>query len=341
MNQIGKPLIICAPEPRTIDLIFSAPKKAELFANYEVVETKTGQVSSLPIQTLSGARYIIGQPALALNTLSQMQNLKCIFNVEGNLLNNMPYDYLFAKGIHVVTSSSVFAEPVAEMGLTMALCLLRRIISSSNDFVEGKEIYGKKSNLNSKQLSGSNIGIIGFGDIGQKLAQLLKGFRANIRVFDPWLPSSLMDSNDVKLTSLNDLLSSSDVVFVLASATTENKEFLDKHMFAKMRPGALFILLSRADVVNFDHLIDSVRSGHILAASDVYPEEPVPKEHPIRSLDGFLNSAHRAGSLDSAYKKMGVMVLEDMHLLDRGLPPQCCKRAERETIQTMRSRPVG
>ena len=73
---------------------------------------------------------------------------------------------------------------------------------------------------------------------------------------------------------------------------------------------------------------------------DVVPEEPLPPDHPVRTLPGFLRSAHRAGALDTAFKRMGDMVLEDMALLDHGLPPLRCKRAERETVSRMRSRPV-
>ena len=73
----------------------------------------------------------------------------------------------------------------------------------------------------------------------------------------------------------------------------------------------------------------------------VLPEEPLPPDHPVRSLEGFLLSAHRAGALDLAFTRMGDMVLEDMALLDKGLPPQLCKRAERETVSRMRSKPVS
>jgi len=83
-----------------------------------------------------------------------------------------------------------------------------------------------------------------------------------------------------------------------------------------------------------------VRSGHITAASDVFPDEPLPAGHPVRTLPGFIRSAHRAGALDTAFKAMGDMVLEDMDLMDRGLPPMAAKRAERETAAMMRSKPV-
>jgi phosphoglycerate dehydrogenase-like enzyme len=136
------------------------------------------------------------------------------------------------------------------------------------------------------------------------------------------------------------VLTKSDFVFVVAAVTSENKGFLGAEAFASMRKGAAFILLSRADVVEFDALMADVSSGHIVAASDVSPEEPLPSDHPVRKLKGFIRSAHRAGALDSAFKKMGDMVLEDMDLMDRGLPPMRCKRAERETVSRMRSKGV-
>ena len=269
-----------------------------------------------------------------------MPELRCIFNVESNLLDNMPYDHLFERGIHTVTTGAVFAEPVAELGLGLALDLARGITDADLAFREGRELWGGDGNATARLLSGSEIGLIGFGDLGRALARLLAGFRARVRVFDPWLPPSILTEHGVEPASLDAVLSTSDTVFVVAAVTSENQGFLDAAAFARMRPGAAFILLSRAAVVDFPALIDAVRSGHIRAASDVFPEEPLPPDHPVRTLPGFLRSAHRAGALDIAFKRMGDMVLEDMALLDRGLPPLRCKRAERETVSRMRSRPV-
>lgn len=340
MPLTATPLIISAPHPRTLDLIFSAPQRANLFDKYEVIERAPEAVNALPAATLKRARYILGQPPLSLETLQKMPNLKCILNVESNLFNNMPYEYLFEKGIHVVTTGAVFAQPVAEMGLAMALCLARGVIDADLAFRNGRELWGGDGNANARLLSGSKVGIIGFGDLGRSLARVLSGFRAEISAFDPWLPPSILQDQGVQPASLNDVLSQSDYVFVVASVTSENKGFLNAQAFAKMKKGAALILLSRADVVDFDDLMAAVASGHILAASDVFPDEPLAADHPVRSLKGFIRSAHRAGALDSAFKKMGDMVLEDMALMDQGLPPMRCKRAERETVSRMRSKPV-
>lgn len=269
-----------------------------------------------------------------------MPRLRAVLNVESNLIDNMPYDVVFRRGIHVLTTGQVFAEPVAEMGLAMALNLARGIVDADVDFREGRERWGGEGNKSARLLSGSEIGIIGFGDLGKALNRVLSGFRAKIRVHDPWLPASVLLDAGVEPASLETVLAESDFLFVVAAVTSDNEGFLGAKAFAAMRPGAAFILLSRAGVVDFDALIAAVESGHIPAASDVFPEEPLPLGHPVRRLPGFLRSAHRAGALDIAFKRMGEMVLEDMELMDRSLPPMRCKRAERETVARMRSKPV-
>ena len=341
MTDTTRPLAISAPEPRTLDLIFTPEALDRLRTRYRIVEADPKDIGGLGDPVLSEARYIIGQPPLSADTLARMPKLRCILNVESNLINNMPYDVLFARGIHVVTTGQVFAEPVAELGLAMALNLARGIIDADLDFREGRERWGGEGNASARLLSGSEVGIVGFGDLGKALNRVLSGFRARVRVFDPWLPASILKEAGVEPATLDTVLSQSDFVFVVAAVTSENKGFLDAEAFAKMRKGAAFILLSRADVVDFDALVAAVEGGHIVAASDVYPQEPLPADHPVRRLKGFIRSAHRAGALDSAFKKMGEMVLEDMDLMDRGLPPMRCKRAERETVSRMRSKPVS
>ncbi|RVK93268.1 hydroxyacid dehydrogenase [Sinorhizobium meliloti] len=338
--RTDRPLVISAPAPRTLDLIFTPDALERLHRRYRVIEADPENIAGLGSAVLSEARYIVGQPPLSADTLERMPRLRAVLNVESNLIDNMPYDVVFRRGIHVLTTGQVFAEPVAEMGLAMALNLARGIVDADVDFREGRERWGGEGNKSARLLSGSEIGIIGFGDLGKALNRVLSGFRAKIRVHDPWLPASVLLDAGVEPASLETVLAESDFLFVVAAVTSDNEGFLGAKAFAAMRPGAAFILLSRAGVVDFDALIAAVESGHIRAASDVFPEEPLPLGHPVRRLPGFLRSAHRAGALDIAFKRMGEMVLEDMELMDRSLPPMRCKRAERETVARMRSKPV-
>lgn len=335
-----RPLILSCPLPRSLPLIFTLDRLAELRARYRIVETTDEALPALAEDVLAEARYIIGQPPMDGALLARLSSLRCIFNVESNLLNNMPYDEVFRRGIHVVTTGAVFAQPVAEIGLGFALSLLRNIHGADADFRAGQELWGGDGNGNARLLTGAEVGIIGFGDLGRACARVLTGFAPRLRVFDPWLPVSRIREAGAEPATLEAVLAGSDVVFCTAAVTSENRAFLGAEAFATMRRGAIFLLLSRADVVDFPALMGAVQGGHILAASDVFPEEPLAVDHPVRAIPGFLLSAHRAGALDIAFKRMGEMVLEDLALLDRGLPPMVCKRAERETVARFRSKPV-
>jgi phosphoglycerate dehydrogenase-like enzyme len=99
--------------------------------------------------------------------------------------------------------------------------------------------------------------------------------------------------------------------------------------------------MSRAAVVNFKDLIKRVKKGDIFVATDVFPEEPVPKNDPIRKVKNILFSAHRAGALEEAFFNMGNIVLKDMNLISKNLKPKFCKIAQSKTVSLLASKPVA
>ncbi len=334
------PTVFSIPEPRSLDLIFTPEALARFHSSCRLIEAQGDAGLKLLEQRIADIDFILGQPPLPRELLVKAKKLKAIFNVESNFLDNMDYDLCFERGIHVLSTGKVFAQPVAEIGLGLALALERNIVGADRDFRNGQELWGGDGNTEARLMSGAEIGFIGFGDLGRALIKLLHGFRSTIRAYDPWLPASFLKDHGAEPASLDAVLSQSNIIFVVAGVTTENGGFLGASEFAKMRKGTCFVLLSRAGVVDFDALMNAVRSGHIRAASDVYPEEPLAQNHPVRKLDNFILSAHRAGALDAAFKDMGRMVLEDLDLISRGLPPFAMRRAERETVRRFRSKPV-
>lgn len=334
-----RPVVLSIPAPRTLDLIFRPKALATLRERYDVHEAEA--LADLAPDTLTNARYILGQPHVTEAQLAAMPALRAVLNVEGNLYDNMPYPRLFERGIHVVTTASVFALPVAEIALGMALDLLRGITEADAAFTTSTEIWGLDSNRQARLLSGANVGLIGYGELGRALHRLLVPFQTRLRVYDPWLPDTLITEAGAIPATLEEVLTDSTVIFTVAGVTSENRGFLNAEAFARMRPGTAFLLLSRADVVDFPAMLKAVADRHIIAATDVWPEEPMPDDHPSRHMHGLLKSAHRAGALTEAFLRMGDLVLDDMALMDKGLPPLRCKRAERETVTRMRSKPVS
>jgi phosphoglycerate dehydrogenase-like enzyme len=284
---------------------------------------------------------IVGQTALGAERLARAPGLRAVINVEGNFLPNVDYAACRARGVHVLNASPAFALPVAEMALGMAIDLARGITAADRAMRAGGERYGLASNADSFQLAGSPVGIVGFGDLGRTLRRLLAPLGCPVRVFDPWLPDLTIRAAGAEPAPLDALLAESRVIFVLAAVTTDNERFLGRAELERIAPGAAFLLLGRAGVVDFDALCELVAAGRFRAAVDVFPEEPLPPGHPARALEGMLLSPHRAGGMREAYREIGRLAVADLELVLRGLPPVACKRADPETAARILSRPVS
>ena len=283
----------------------------------------------------------MGQPDLDIKLLSKAIKLKAIVNVESNFMNNVDYKFCHKRGIHVIATSPVFSKPVAEIALGMTLSLLRNIHEAHFDFLKGKEKYGLESNLKASMLSGKKIGLLGFGDLAKSLYPLLLPFTKDISVYDPWLPKNVIKRYGFKPINLKDMFSKCEIIYVLAAVTTENKNLIDKKLLNRMKPNTLFILMSRAAVVNFKDLVTRLKKGDIYVATDVFPEEPVRKNDPIRKVKNILFSAHRAGALKEAFFNMGNIVLKDMDLILKNQKPKYCKKAQLKTVELLSSKPVS
>lgn len=342
----NRPIALLDPAPREMELMFTEENLKRLT---DLVELRPGpgedNYESPTIEQideiLPEATYVIGQTDLPRERLVKAPNLQAIFNVESNFLPNIDYQYCFSNNIRVLTVSPVFADAVAELGLGFALSLARRIPQGHIDFLAGTETWGLDSNRDALLLQDLPIGIIGFGDLGRALLKLLRPFGREIRIFDPWLPDRSIRDADAIPSSLDDLLTGSRAIFIVAAVTSENRGFLDRKSLAKIRDDSIVVLLSRAGVVDFSALTAEALSGRLRVATDVWPEEPVSPEHPLRKAKDTVLSAHRAGALTGCFFEMGERVIEDLDLMNRGLAPVSCKAALFETVTKMRSKPVS
>ena len=336
-----KLIVISDPFPRTLNLIFTKNKLRELKAKYKVITAPIKNKKNFYENNIKNATFIMGQPNLDKKLLSKAKKLKAIINVESNFMNNIDYKYCFKKGIYVIATSPVFSKPVAEIAVGMTLSLLRNIHNAHLDFIKGKEKYGLESNLKVSMLSEKKIGLFGFGDLAKSLYPLLLPFTKDINIYDPWISKEKIRKLGFKSISLREMFKNCEIIYILAAVTKKNKNLIDKKLLNKMKSNSLLILMSRAAVVNFKDLINRVKKGDILVATDVFPNEPVKKNDPIRKVKNILFSAHRAGALKTAFFNMGNIVLKDMDLISKNLQPRHCKVAKLKTVGLLASKPVA
>jgi phosphoglycerate dehydrogenase-like enzyme len=338
---MAEPLILVDPWPRTMDDLCDAPTRARLEALGRLVVHDDGRMPDAMVEShLPEAVAVVGQTAMDAGRIARAPHLRAILNVEGNLLPNVDYAACFDRGIHALVASPAFAPAVAEAALGMAIDLVRGITVADRAMRAGAEAYELEANGGCFLLAGADVGVVGLGDLAHELLRLLAPFGCRVRAYDPWLPDLVARRAGAQPCDLDELLRASRVVFVFAAPTTENAALLGRRELELLPPGAAVLLMSRAAVADVDALVELAAAGRLRAAIDVWPAEPVPPDHPARAVEGLLLSPHRTGGMPEAFREIGRLVVADLELILRGLPPVACRRAERETVGRLRSRPI-
>jgi phosphoglycerate dehydrogenase-like enzyme len=301
----------------------------------DVVDVVWGRDEPMPLEafraSLPQAVAIVSGGWRYGPVLHDAKNLQAILTVSGGWPPELDYGQCFARGIRVLSAAPGFADGVAEMALGLALACSRDIVGGDRAMRSSEERWlSAAAGLDTFLLSGKRVGLVGFGNIGRRLRALLEPFGCDVCAHDPWLTDSYLRQEGVEPSSLEHLLESSRVIFVLAAPTSENEALLSRARLGLVRSDAVLVLVSRAHVVDFEALTDLVLAGRFRAAIDVYPEEPFDPEHPIRSALGAVLSPHRAGLVQEVLWELGRMVVDDLEAITRGLPPRRMQAAEPE-----------
>jgi phosphoglycerate dehydrogenase-like enzyme len=163
------------------------------------------------------------------------------------------------------------------------------------------------------------IGMIGFGRIGRKLVDLLRGFDLRWRVYDPYASRGDYENIQVEFVELKPLLKASDLLVLAAALTDETRGLLDRRNLALLPTGATVINVARGAVLNLDALTNEVRKGRLQCAIDVTdPVEPLPPAHPLRNLPGAIVTPHIGGGTSKARHEMADDLIDDLQKFFRG-----------------------
>ena len=331
---MAKQKVILNPNPRPLDMIMSNEDAERLHDLVDVIWGKDEAIPESEFARACGEAFAIITTSWQRRSLDAMPNLRAIMETGGRHPSSDLLDYAtcFARGIRVLSCAPAYGPMVAEMALGMAIAAARGIVSAHRDFVAGEEVYLYPSNHTAFTLYDQPVGFIGFGGLAQALKPLLAPFRCPIQVYDPWLPASFINERGCTPVSLAELLTTARVIFVLAIPSNENKAMLDRELLSLIRSDAVLVLISRSHLVDFDALTELLHQGRFRAAIDVFPQEPLAADHPIRTAPNTILSAHRAGTVWQDMHSIGRMVVDDLETMLAGLPPTKMQNAQPELV---------
>jgi phosphoglycerate dehydrogenase-like enzyme len=241
-----------------------------------------------------------GAPRLTGAILDRLPNLRFIAEVEGDRFSQrIDVNAAAERGIPVVDTTNGSSYPVSEWALAMAMiglrnagALYRRMIAGETPFKTNEDRVADFSW--NGELTGKSVGLIGCGYIGRRLLELLAPFHCDIYAFDPHVPRVLADIYDITLTSLDKVMGC-DVVISLVPLTPETQHMITATELELLRPGAVFVNVSRGAVVDQSALIRRLQRGDIVASLDVFDPEPLEPSSPLRSMSNVFLTPHIAG----------------------------------------------
>ncbi len=211
------------------------------------------------------------------------------------------------KGVVVFNAPYSNTRSVVELAIGQIIMLKRSIFPRSTEIHQGKWF---KTALNSQEVRGKNLGIIGYGNIGKQLSVLAEAMGMRVYYYD--VADKLALGNAIKCSTLEELLLVSDVVTLHIDDNKANKNFISENEIGHMRDGAMLVNLSRGFVVDIPALVAALKSGKLGgAAIDVYPEEPRSNGDFITELQGLDNvilTPHIGGSTEEAQRDIADFV---------------------------------
>ena len=212
------------------------------------------------------------------------------------------------RGVAVFNAPFSNTRSVVELALSEIIALTRRLTVKDRDMHAGR---WDKSAVGSHEVRGRRLGIVGYGNIGSQLSVLAEALGMSVLFYDS--ADKLALGNARRCGSLDELLAESDVVTLHVDGRVSNSSLFGEEQFARMRPGSVFLNLSRGFVVDHAALRRHVESGHISgAAVDVFPVEPKRAGEEfvsdLRGLPNVILTPHVGGSTEEAQQDIGHFV---------------------------------
>jgi len=241
-------------------------------------------------EALKNASKLIGIGAFCIGT-EQIDSIAC--SEQGVVVFNAPYSN---------------TRSVVELALGEIIMLMRRTFESSTELHAGK---WQKSASGCFEVRGKKLGIVGYGNIGSQLSVIAESLGMEVFYYD--VTEKLSLGNAKKCRTLAELLKTVDIVTIHIDGRTSNKHFISKREFSSMKPGTIFLNLSRGNVVDIEALAAAIKEGRVAGAGlDVYPYEPLSNKEEflcnLRGLPNVILTPHIGGSTLEAQRNIAQYV---------------------------------
>lgn len=295
------------------------PAGAErIAAAHEVITPEQGASDPrIPATTF----IVIRTTELPEALIARMPKLKAIVK-HGAGVDNIPIPFATSRGVMVAnTPGGNNSTAVAEGAVTLMLSVLRRV--REMDAVVREDRWNERWKTRLSDLTGANVGLIGFGRIARCTATICgAGFGAEIAAYDPMLSDEDIRAAGATPMGLDALLGWADAISIHVPLTETTRNLIGARELGLMRPGAVIVNTSRGGIIDEAALAEALRANRIGGAGiDVFEHEPPPADHPLFALPNVVLSPHVAGVTEASMKGMALACAEVIDTVLAGKRP--------------------
>ncbi|MES2793737.1 MAG: D-glycerate dehydrogenase [Planctomycetota bacterium] len=278
-----------------------------------------GQVEILPWSALMQpiasqvvGLYTYGHPLVDAELLDRLPSLKVVSNY-GVGVDHIRLPATSERGIPVGNTPGILDGATADMGMTLLLAAARRLVEGDRYARSPQFTRYDPGYMLGREVHSNTLGIIGLGRIGQQVAKRARAFDMRIVYHNRRRNDMGETTAGATYVTFDELLAQSDFVILCCPLTDETRGLIDASAFAKMKPTAILINISRGPVVDTAALTQALQSRQIYAAGlDVTDPEPLPRDHPLLKLDNVTIAPHLGSATEQTRRQMAEISIENL-----------------------------
>lgn len=275
---------------------------------FELIE-QTGLKGDALAEALADVDAVIVRSATKITreAMARADRLRVIGRA-GVGVDNIDVTAATERGVAVINAPAGNTISAAELALALLLAVARSIPAADRSMKAGE--WDRKS-FSGIELNGKTLGLIGAGRIGGTVARRARSFGMRVIAFDPFLTEDRARELDVDRVALDEMLERADVITLHVPLTDATQGLIGDAEFARMKAGAILVNAARGGVVDEDALYRALTEGTLRgAALDVYAQEPLPADHPLRTLDSVVLTPHLGASTAEAQENVALEIAE-------------------------------
>ena len=278
------------------------------------------QTQAALIAEVGSVDYILagGRLKISKEVLEEAENLQMIQR-SGVGLDALDLDAIKEKGIPLYVNQGVNAESVAEHALLLMLACLRKLPTINSNTKNG--VWKKQEQgVQTAELKGKTVGIVGMGNIAKTLVGLLRPFQLKILYYNLVQMDEIFETeNNMTFVGMDELLRDSDIVTIHCALTPETRNLINTETLRAMKDGAILINTARGEIVDPAAIADALKDGKLsYAALDVHAQEPIPEDYPLKDIENVILTPHIAGVTADSFRAMMHDAFRNIECFDKG-----------------------